>query len=234
MCWAEGGDNMKYSLLENGTDSLKAAFTSLENFQRNHHLTEHNLKDAIIFFNHGIEILLKYILKERSPSLMFSNIDKYLSAKEKMKRKGATDVFEIDPHLRTITLEEALKRVEYLCDIDVPDQLKGVILYINKIRNRIMHYGIDLNEKDAFELTKKLNYCLLTAVEFLSLHIPEVVKLIEYARFEPRNYTLTKEELEKMQEEFEIQGMIAHEIAREDAYAEMMEQLMENEIQNGK
>lgn len=63
---------MEFTLLDNGTDSLKKAKESIENFEELHKTHGyHNLKDAIIFLNHGIEILLKYILsKEMSRSYL--------------------------------------------------------------------------------------------------------------------------------------------------------------------
>jgi len=174
---------MKYSLLDNGVDSLKGAHQSLQNFEEVHEEGLHYLKDAVIFLNHGIEILFKLILKKHSPALMFTDLKAYQKAKQDMKSQGKKDVFEVDKKLRTITLEEAVQRVEYLCDIDIPIKLKADIYYINQVRNQIMHYGIDMNGEQLITLIIKLKLCYEESVEFLQSHIENLEKLIHKARF---------------------------------------------------
>lgn len=80
---------MEYSLLENGIDSLKKAKTNIEGFEKYHKESSyHFLKDVIIFLNHGIEILLKYILSKQNESLIFTDINLYMEAKEKLKNES--------------------------------------------------------------------------------------------------------------------------------------------------
>jgi len=51
---------LEFTLLNNGTDSLKKTKASIEKFEELHREhSYHHLKDAIIFINHGVEILLK-------------------------------------------------------------------------------------------------------------------------------------------------------------------------------
>lgn len=78
---------MKFTLLDNGSDSLKQSYSSLERFDNLYQGTDHSLKDAVIFLNHGLEILLKLILKNHSPALMFSDLKLYQKAKEEMKKR---------------------------------------------------------------------------------------------------------------------------------------------------
>lgn len=120
---------MNYSLLDNGVDSLKAAYKSIDSFYENDDSGDHFLKDSIIFLNHGNEILLKYLISLRSPALLFADIDKYLKAKEDSIKTGKSDVFEVNSQLRTITLEEAIKRTEYACDLQLPTNLKATIFF---------------------------------------------------------------------------------------------------------
>ncbi|MDM5264836.1 hypothetical protein [Bacillus wiedmannii] len=175
---------MQYSLLENGVDSLKGARDSLETFDDQVEGTYHNLKDAVIFLNHGIEILFKLILKQHSPSLMFSDLKAYQKAKVDMKKQGKSDVFEINSDLRTVTLMEAVDRIEYLCDIDIPRDLRASIMYINKIRNKIMHYGINLDYSEEKVLVLKLKACSKETVDFLQKHIEDLESKINEARIE--------------------------------------------------
>jgi hypothetical protein len=208
---------LKYTLLDNGADSLKSAFENIEMLNEIAEGGHHRLKDAVIFLNHGIEILLKLILKNHSPSLMFENIHTYLKAKEKLKNTpNAKNVFEIDKNLRTVTLLEALKRVEFLCDIEIPENFRASILYINDIRNQIMHYAIELDDDEREKLVNRLKYCYEEAVNFFETHIKDLQNIIEESRFE-----LTYEEFEEQQAE--ILGEMYYEMQKEEAYIEYLE-----------
>lgn len=194
---------MKYSLLKNGTDSLKVVFKNSENYYLSRFQKDYLLKDSIIFLNHGIEILFKYILREKNPAFMFSNLEKYMFAAEKMKKLNASNIFEIDPNLKTVTLMEALRRIEYLCYIHVPEDLKGITTYFNKFRNQIMHYGIDLNEDEVRELDKQLSFGALVAIEFFMEHISGVDFLVEFSREEIiESKYLTVKDIEDLKKEF--------------------------------
>lgn len=208
---------MNYSLIDNGADSFKAAYNCLEKLEDLEEGIDHNLKDAVIFLNHGIEILLKLVLKEHSAALMFSDIKAYQKAREEMKKGGKTDVFEVDPHLKTVTLEEAVKRVEFLCDIEIPDQLKAAILYINKIRNKLMHYGITLEQAELEILIQRLKVCYEESVEFLEVHIEDLGSRIEDARFEKTAAEYWEEQAEYLAElRYEEDRLMALEDAYED------------------
>ncbi|PFE50771.1 hypothetical protein CN317_00940 [Bacillus cereus] len=205
---------MKFTLLDNGSDSLKQSYSSLERFDNLYQGTDHSLKDAVIFLNHGLEILLKLILKNHSPALMFSDLKSYQKAKEEMKKKNLKNVFEAGLKLHTVPLEEALKRVEFLCDIEIPETLKAAIFHINKIRNELMHYSIDLNEEELEELVNKLKYCYEESVDFLEKHIENLKDRINTARFE-----LTIDEYEEiMQQEYYDQIMQQEMMEREEEY----------------
>ncbi|HFT5904330.1 TPA: hypothetical protein ACGSMF_005558, partial [Bacillus cereus] len=105
-------------------------------------------------------------------------------------------VFDIDQNLRTVSLLEALKRIEYLCDIEVPKKFYATILYVNKIRNNFMHYEVDLDETETETLVTNLQVCYEQAIEFLESHIEDLEGYIQDARFE-----LTAEEFQVQQEE---------------------------------
>ncbi|MCU4760339.1 hypothetical protein OCA26_30315 [Bacillus cereus] len=188
---------MKFTLLDNGADSLKSAYENLESLKNIAEGGEHRLKDSVIFLNHGVELLLKLILKEHSPSLMFEKINDYLEAKKKLKNtENAKTVFDINKNLKTVSLLEALIRVEYLCDIDIPENFRGSILYVNKIRNQFMHYEVELNEQETETLVTKLQICYEETIEFLENHIGDLDDIIQDSRFE-----LTTEEYEEQQAE---------------------------------
>lgn len=211
---------MNYTLLDNGADSFRAAYNCLQKLENLQEGLEHNLKDAVIFLNHGVEILLKLVLKNHSAALMFSDIKAYQKAREEMKKSGKADVFEVDQHLKTVTLEEAVKRVEYLCDIEIPDQLKAAILYINKIRNKLMHYGITLDDAELETLTRRLKACYEESVQFLQAHIEDLEEKIRGSRFEMTAEEYYEYQLESMAEMRYEEDRIT---ALEDAYEDLGE-----------
>jgi hypothetical protein len=75
---------MRYTLLENGVDSLKGAYLCLGKLSELKEGIECNVKDAVLNLNHAVEILFKLILKQENEYLVFTDLDKYLKAKEKM------------------------------------------------------------------------------------------------------------------------------------------------------
>ncbi|MEC4565410.1 hypothetical protein L8C07_05585 [Paenibacillus sp. CMAA1739] len=179
---------MKYGLLENGIDSLKQAYTCIEKLDVGlHEGTEHNLKDAILSLNHAIEILFKMILKNEKEYLIFSDIGKYMAAKSQMIKQGKQNVFEVGHDLKTVSLMDSVKRLELLCDIAIPDVLKGAIDDFNKTRNKLMHYELELSEEEVNTTTRNLKGFYEEAVTFLEHHIDNIEELLDKARFEYSN-----------------------------------------------
>ncbi|AME08470.1 hypothetical protein CHR37_04895 [Bacillus velezensis] len=175
---------MKLSLQANGVDSLKATYNSLENTHFLCEGVEHRVKDAILSLNHANEILFKFLLKQRSECLVFVDIKAYMNAKEEMRSNGKSNVFEVKPKLQTIGIFEAIKRLELLCDMDVCSYLKRSLDYLNKKRNQIMHYEINLNEGEFKAMVKRLEICYENTIRFFSQHIEGLSSLVEDARFE--------------------------------------------------
>ncbi|WP_434169135.1 hypothetical protein [Peribacillus frigoritolerans] len=194
---------MKFTLLDNGADSLKGVYESLEKFDNNLSDSYHHIKDAVIFLNHGIEILFKVILSNHSAALMFTEIKSYQEARAKMKKSGKSNVFEVDSNLKTVSLIQAMDRIEYLCDIEIPELLRNSIYFINKTRNQIMHFGIELSKDDVKELVKKLKYCHEESILFLELHIDDLSDAIEDSRFE-----YTREDYESDMGEWQAELMM--------------------------
>ena len=137
-----------------------------------------------IFLNHGIEILLKVILSKRSFALIFDNIKDYQKAKIELTKTGKKDVFEVNQNLKTVSLTEALIRVEYLCDIEIENDMKNAVLALNSVRNKIMHFSVEIEEDEVMELTKKLEFCYNVANNFFEKHIEDFNEFIDDARFE--------------------------------------------------
>jgi len=175
---------LKYSLLDNAVDSLKATFNSLESLKGLLEGKEHHTKDAILSLNHANELLFKLLLKKNKEYLMFNDIEAYMKAKEKMILKEKSTVFEVAPRLSTVGFNEAIRRLELLCDIQVPSNLKKSLFYLNGKRNEIMHFEIEINSGEATALIEKLRTCYELTVNFFAQYEPLLTVAISEARFE--------------------------------------------------
>lgn len=209
---------MEFTLLENGTDSLKKAKKSIEDFEGTaREFSYHLLKDSIIFLNHGIEILLKYILSQQNESLIFTDLKPYIAAKKYLKKmplknggfgihidRNKPTIFDVPSSeikkqkLNTITLTEALDRVEYLCDIDMKEDFKNGTYVINDYRNQITHHSINLDSSGEEYLINTLKLLYDNALDFFEVHIPGIMKEIDNERF-----VITKAEWEEIQQDMQ-------------------------------
>ncbi|WDU81339.1 hypothetical protein [Lysinibacillus sp. G01H] len=178
-----------FSLVENGADSIKNAHACIEKIDELVEGVDHTLKDAVIFLNHGIEILLKVMLEERNSVLLFKNIEKYQKAKIIMKKENKKDIFAADPELQTVTLKESLDRLEYICDVEINSKMKNAILELNKTRNRLMHSKLSLYEQEFYKQIDVLKLCYNAVCDFFNKHIKSFNIYMTEARFE-----FTKEE----------------------------------------
>jgi len=203
-------------LLDNGTDSLKKSKVSIEQFEALHREhSYHHLKDAVIFLNHGIEILLKYILSSRNESLIFKDIKVYMKAKEQLKHmppkekgfgihleRNMPTIFDVpekdlgNKKLETITLREALNRVQFLCDIEITKDFKDSIFLINDYRNDLTHHSIKLSSTDEERLISILKTLYDNVLNFFEQHIPGLMEKVDNKRFE-----VTRAEWEEVQRE---------------------------------
>ncbi|CDQ20866.1 hypothetical protein [Halobacillus karajensis] len=162
---------------------------------------EHRAKDAILSINHANELLFKLLLKENNEYLIFSDIAKYMNAKKKMIEQNKNSVFDIAPGLQTVGFTEAIKRLELLCEINVPDSLKRSLMYLNKKRNEITHYEINMEQGEFDDLMNKLQKSYELTVEFFSRHVDELENLIDEARFEMTADDFFEPDVEAMADE---------------------------------
>lgn len=201
---------MKFTLLENAIDSLKSTYNSLEKYKEIAIGGEHLVKDAVLSLNHANELLFKHVLKEENEFLIFSDIHKYMSAKEKMIEKQKKNVFEVNPNLNTVGFYEAIRRLELLCEKTVPDNFKSALLYINKKRNEITHYEIVMDQDEFRLFIDNLEATYEMTISFFSEYEKELIFLLSEARFEV-SLEIIDPDVEAM----------AH-----DSYIEYMEEMM--------
>lgn len=175
---------IKMDLAENGADSLKAAYLIMKKLPILEDGLAHNLKDAVISLNHGIEILFKLVLKNYEEYLIFVDLDKYITAKKTMLEKGKDNVLDVNPQLKTVTLHEAVRRAKYLCNYEISEDFEIAITYLNKVRNQFMHYEINLSEEEMLELLVKLQIAYELSYDFFTTYIEDLSSLLEDARYE--------------------------------------------------
>ncbi len=151
---------MKLSFLESGMDSLKKGFSYLIEYEKLYYNTDakrkpkqrlFHLKDAILFIQHGTEILLKSILSKHSEYLLFTNIDSNVKkAFTDKKSKKLKSVFESDlkHKIHTVSYIEAIERVKILPNVILSKTLEKKLLELEVFRNIIVHSEPFLNEDE--------------------------------------------------------------------------------------
>jgi hypothetical protein len=207
-----------FSLIENGADSLKKTKISIDLFNESvKQYSYHYIKDATIFLNQSVEVLLKYILSSRNESLIFKDLKTYLDAKKELKIRysgpvkiengfgvypgSEYTVFDTDKgkNLKTIGLNDAIDRVRYFCDIEMSEDLVGAINFINDYRNKLMHHSVRVySPEEENKFVKRLEFLYEQSLEFFEKHIPGITEKVDQQRFE-----LSKEEWEEHQRDME-------------------------------
>lgn len=98
--------------------------------------------------------------------------------------------------LTTVTLREALERVELLCGIYTSDNFKNATFVINEYRNALTHHSIKLTQSDEEKLITTLKALYSHTLDFFEEHIPGIMEKIDAKRFE-----LTVAEWEEYQQD---------------------------------
>lgn len=144
---------MKIKLLENGLDSLKKGFESLNSYEEMYLLDDSGherylvLKDAVLAIHHGIEILFKEVLVNSNEILVFSEIDKKLKNAFVIKRQRKLDsLFEADQSLHTVTFYEAIDRVQKVCGYEINKKFNEKLNKLQEYRNQITHSEVLIDE----------------------------------------------------------------------------------------
>ncbi|ORC44459.1 hypothetical protein B2G74_33170 [Burkholderia sp. A27] len=153
---------MRISLIDNGLDSLRKAYSFLKEYEdlREAGAEEiprfFKLKDAILSMQHGIEILLKYLLSSQNEILLFSEINQKLRAAYARRRAGDIEHLYENDDVHTVTFKESIDRVNDICGLHVPEKLRKDLLKVEKWRNSITHAAILQNEQEVSGVLSRL------------------------------------------------------------------------------
>ncbi|MBZ5753727.1 hypothetical protein [Metabacillus rhizolycopersici] len=177
---------MRYSLLNNGIDSLKATANSLNALGENDFVEPpyHHMKDAILSINHANEILFKYLLKIENEHLIYRDLEAFIKAKRQMVAEGIKNVMDTKVRLDTVNLFEAIERLEFICEFEIPLELKKVLTKLNGYRNKIMHYEIELSEDTVGQIGFMISKAYEKTIEYFNTYVEDFEDMLEEARIE--------------------------------------------------
>jgi len=149
---------MKINFLNSGIDSLKKGFEYLYEYEnitysnvskRTKEKRFYFLKDAILFIQHGIEILFKNIIINHSEYLIFSQIDSNVKkAFLQKKDRKLNSVFESDlkGKIHTVSFLESIERLKIIPHIEITKSFENRLIELESYRNIIMHSEPHINE----------------------------------------------------------------------------------------
>lgn len=156
--------SIKITLKENGLHSLWKGIESYWAYERTKN--KWLLKEAILFVHHGIELLMKEILVRHSEYLIFADIGASTVRKQKQANSQGIGVFYLPKPPKTVTYLDAIDRVEAFIHPDNLDSLLLSRLYdLNRLRNQLEHYEIDVDAEQVEELFGDLREPLLDLFE---------------------------------------------------------------------
>lgn len=144
--------SLKFELLDNGIDSLKQGIEFVLEYQAD----PSKLKIAILLLSQAVELILKERLQREHWSLIFKDIEK----------AGAENA-------NTVSLEEARKRLERIAGVIIERDRWEPVEYLQKVRNNIQHFKVDLKFEAAISL---VNDVIPFLTYFLRKHLEIDIK----------------------------------------------------------
>jgi hypothetical protein len=156
-------DKFQISLRENGEHSLK---NSLDSYKRYEVSKEPLfLKDAIMFLHHGIKLLMKEMLVNHSPYLMFEEL-RDIPKKQKEANKQGVSIFFIKQPPKSVTYEVAIDRVEaFINPPELTDNLRQNLTTLNRLRNQLEHYAIHADKEEVIRILEAIHEPILNLFE---------------------------------------------------------------------
>ena len=130
------------SLKENAIDFLNRAIELVSRVEKGEEDVA-SLKYAVIFLTTALELLMKAILEKNHWCLVFKNLNK--ASKDNLRKQ---DFESVDFNL-------ALERLEKILGIKLEEGEKKKLKSLQKYRNRILHYSVEINLLQAKSLLAK-------------------------------------------------------------------------------
>lgn len=153
------------------------------------------LKESVIWIHHGIELLLKQLVVQSNEFLVFQDVNKaverlgILRKKDGMENAGVLDLFDYDEKIMSVGFKNLIDRVAITLNIEELSEKKSLRNKIDKltrIRNKIVHFSIELDIFEISELLSEILNPLLSLLykgvhdqDFRSKTIPEIRKIAQ-------------------------------------------------------
>ncbi len=117
------------------------------------------LKHALATLADGVELLLKARLEMKDWCLVFKDVD------QANRQKYEAGDFQ------SIVFEQAVKRLENICSVQIPNSHLAIINKLRQLRNRIRHFAVSTDNRAANSLIAKT---FSFAIEFVTEHLQAV------------------------------------------------------------
>ncbi len=174
---------MNFDLLENGIDSLRQAKINIDENYLNHEFESFQLKDGLFNCVHGMEVLTKFIIKEKNEEDIFTCKAKYRAAVKQMQDHHK-NVFDVNPKLRTINVSRALELLK--TDFGLNESLYVKAIKLIQERNKLMHYTVEMSYKAKVQFAEELRSCIEQMTSYYAQSIPNFkVKFEQLERHYP-------------------------------------------------
>lgn len=181
----------KLTLKQNGLHSLERGMETFIKYERtSDDKSDFLLKEAVMFINHGVELLMKQVLVDKvGEHMIYTDIDKAITKVIEAKAKDKT-VFNLEDPVHTADYSKVLERgrgylnspllfkktVQEKNRPESPDGLYEYLCKLNKLRNQIEHYGIEKEEDSVKDLIKNLKDPL---IDFFKNYYPNELRNVE-------------------------------------------------------
>lgn len=108
------------SLIENSYSFINEAIVNSRRSKRNHKY----LSFSILHLIQGLELMLKHVLREEHPILIYENIDKPTN---------------------TVSLSQCLQRLKNIANVNIDEKEDKIINRAISQRNKIVHFEYEIN-----------------------------------------------------------------------------------------
>lgn len=195
----------KISLRENGEHSFKKGLESYNEYEKTKN--QMLLKDTILFLHNGIELLMKEMLVRNNEFLIFEDL-KDIPKKQKQARTKGIGIFFIDTPPKSVSYEEAYKRVDAFIN---PPELDASLLEwlhkLNLLRNQLEHYAIDGDKDEIVEILEAIHKPILNLFEnhlgpLTQLQTPQVKQAWKSINNSHEEYKQRLQEVHQLMDKF--------------------------------
>jgi len=155
----------KIGLKDNGIHSLNRGLETFELYEEEK--DDFILKESIMFLHHGIELLMKQVLIENAGEyLIYSDISDDTVKKVISAKKQGISVFDLLKPPHTSTYLEVIGRVRaFVNNPELEESLDTRLRELNKTRNNLEHYAIDVDVDKVENLISNIKNPLIKFLE---------------------------------------------------------------------